>query len=182
MRSIRPVSDLRNSFAAISRDVHESGRPVFLTKNGYGSMVVMNMEQYESLVGGIESKLDAADRQASSSTLRYSHNEVFGAFLGIAGIVEEADASVEQKKIKEINSGAYWFNIERLLYALGELKPFNSQGEYYLTDTIALIKKIGLRVSAMPLTGEDVDDIMGVNTPEQLKKAEEIMQKRNGLV
>ena len=49
MQSIRPISDLRNKFAEISRDVHESGEPVFLTKNGVGDMVVMSMETYEAL-------------------------------------------------------------------------------------------------------------------------------------
>ena len=50
MRTIRPVSDLRNNFADISRDVHESGQPVFLTKNGAGDMVVMSMEAYDELL------------------------------------------------------------------------------------------------------------------------------------
>ena len=45
---IRPVSDLRNNFADISRTVHETAKPVFLTKNGYGDMVVMSMEAYEA--------------------------------------------------------------------------------------------------------------------------------------
>jgi len=47
MPHIRPVSDLRNNFADISRIVHETQEPVFLTKNGYGDMVVMSMEAYE---------------------------------------------------------------------------------------------------------------------------------------
>ena len=53
------------------------GGPVFLTKNGYGSMVVMTIEQYEHLIGNIDAMLDAADRQASSTALRYSHDDVF---------------------------------------------------------------------------------------------------------
>ena len=47
MPKIRPVSDLRNNFADISRFVHETAEPVFLTKNGYGDMVVMSMEAFE---------------------------------------------------------------------------------------------------------------------------------------
>ena len=47
MPQIRPVSDLRNSFAEISKIVHETSEPVFLTKNGYGDMVVMSIEAYE---------------------------------------------------------------------------------------------------------------------------------------
>ena len=75
---IMPVSELRNHYADVEEAV-ATGGPVFLTKNGYGSMVVMNMEQYESLTGNVEAMLDAADRQASSTTQRYSHEEVFGA-------------------------------------------------------------------------------------------------------
>ena len=46
---IRPISDLRNHFTEISKLVHETGLPVFLTKNGYGDMVVMSMEAYEKI-------------------------------------------------------------------------------------------------------------------------------------
>lgn len=48
MERIRPISDLRNRFAEVSRDVHESNEPVFLTRNGVGDMVVMSMETYEN--------------------------------------------------------------------------------------------------------------------------------------
>ena len=48
-RMIRPVSDLRNNFADISRTVHETQQPVFLTKNGFGDMVVLSMEAYENM-------------------------------------------------------------------------------------------------------------------------------------
>ena len=51
MPSIRPVSDLRNHFAEITREVQESSEPVFLTKNGVGSLVVMSMESYEQKIG-----------------------------------------------------------------------------------------------------------------------------------
>ena len=74
--NIRPVSDLRNHFADIERDLAESG-PVFLTKNGYGTMVVMSIEQFEHINGTVEQALDAADRQAETTSLRYTHDEVF---------------------------------------------------------------------------------------------------------
>ena len=73
---IMPVSELRNHYAAVEEAV-ATGGPVFLTKNGYGSMVVMSMDQYESLTGDVEAMLDAADRQAASTTMRFSHDEVF---------------------------------------------------------------------------------------------------------
>ena len=79
---IMPVSELRNHYAAVEEAV-ATGGPVFLTKNGYGSMVVMSIEQYESLTGDVETMLDAADRQAASTAMRYSHDEVF------AGLREE---------------------------------------------------------------------------------------------
>lgn len=80
---------------------------------------------------------------------------------GIAGIVEEEEASVEQKKIKEVSSGAYWFNIERLLYALGELKPFNTHGEYCLTDTIYILNGAGFRANAY--ISSNPDTVLGAN-------------------
>ena len=75
--NIRPISDLRNRYADVERDVIEGG-PVFLTQNGYGSMVVMSVEQFEHINGGVEFALDAADRQAATTSLRYTHEEVFG--------------------------------------------------------------------------------------------------------
>lgn len=75
--NIRPVSDLRNHYSDVERDVLEGG-PVFLTKNGYGSMVVMSIDQFDHINGNVEAALDAADRQAATTSLRYTHEEVFG--------------------------------------------------------------------------------------------------------
>ena len=79
MPHIRPVSDLRNKFNEISRIVHESREPVFLTKNGYGDMVVMSIKEYErwQFEQEITVKLLEAEKEARSSTERYSHEEVF---------------------------------------------------------------------------------------------------------
>lgn len=79
MPHIRPVSDLRNNFADISRTVHETAEPVFLTKNGYGDMVVMSIEAYESKLfeSEIYFKLKEAELEAKSTEKRYSHEEVF---------------------------------------------------------------------------------------------------------
>jgi prevent-host-death family protein len=76
MIQIRPVSDLRNKFPEIEKLVNK-GDPVYLTKNGYGTMVVMNLEEYAQLTDNIEIKLDEADRAAAASDVRYSHEEVF---------------------------------------------------------------------------------------------------------
>ena len=76
MMQIRPVSDLRNRFSEIEKIVN-SGSPVYLTKNGYGAMVVLSLEEYASLTENIELKLDEADRQAEQIKERFSHETVF---------------------------------------------------------------------------------------------------------
>ena len=74
--NIRPVSDLRNKFPEVEEEVIESGRPIFLTKNGYGTMVLMSIDQYEFMTQDIERKLDEADYLAASTETRYSLDEV----------------------------------------------------------------------------------------------------------
>jgi len=78
---IRPVSDLRNKFPAIERIVNE-GQPVYLTKNGYGAMVVLSLEQYAILTDDVELKLDEADKAADLSDKRMTHDEVFAKYKG----------------------------------------------------------------------------------------------------
>ncbi len=79
MPNIRPVSDLRNNFADISKTVHDSSEPVFLTKNGYGDMVVMSMETYEKFQfeNEIYFKLKEAELEYKNTDKRLSHDEVF---------------------------------------------------------------------------------------------------------
>ncbi len=76
MIQIRPVSDLRNKFTDIEKAV-SGGEPVFLTKNGYGSMVVLSLEAYSRLTDNVEIALDEADRIAEEDGRRFSHEEVF---------------------------------------------------------------------------------------------------------
>jgi prevent-host-death family protein len=76
MIQIRPVSDLRNKFPEIENLVNE-GQPVYLTKNGYGAMVVMSLEEYARLIDNVEMKLDEADRIAATTKERLSHDDVF---------------------------------------------------------------------------------------------------------
>ena len=76
MIQIRPVSDLRNKFPEIESSVN-NGDPIYLTKNGYGAMVVMSLKKYAELTDGIELVLDEADYAAAVSDVRYTHEEVF---------------------------------------------------------------------------------------------------------
>ena len=77
MINIRPVSDLRNKFAEIEEEVITTKSPIFLTKNGYGTMVVMSIEQYSSLTDSVEKRLDEADKYADECKVRHSKEEVF---------------------------------------------------------------------------------------------------------
>ena len=76
MIQIRPVSDLRNKFPDGEKAV-ACGEPVYLTKNGYGAMVVLSLEAYSRLTDGIEAALDMADKAAEEDDRRYTHEEVF---------------------------------------------------------------------------------------------------------
>ena len=77
MIQIRPVSDLRNKFTEIENTV-KTGSPVYLTKNGYGSMVVLGIEEYSRLTESVEASLDIADKMAEETNKRYTQAEVFG--------------------------------------------------------------------------------------------------------
>jgi prevent-host-death family protein len=79
MSNIRPVSDLRNNFSEISKLVHKTQEPVFLTKYGYGDMVVMSMEAYEDKLfeSEIYSKLKEAELEAKLTKTRITHEAVF---------------------------------------------------------------------------------------------------------
>ena len=81
MKMIRPVSDLRNNFADISKIVHETSKPVFLTKNGYGDMVVLSMEAFENLQfeSEVYFKLQEAEKEAEMTNQRYSSKDVLKA-------------------------------------------------------------------------------------------------------
>ena len=77
MINIRPVSDLRNKFPEVEETVINSNTPVFLTKNGYGTMVLMSIKQYSALTDDIERKLDEADAFAANTSTRLSKDDVF---------------------------------------------------------------------------------------------------------
>ena len=91
-------------------------------------------------------------------------------------IVEQKDASEEEKKITEVNSGMYVFDAQSLVYALDKITPNNAQGEYYLTDTLEILLSAGKKIGGYAIS--DNDEIRGINDRVQLNEAEKIMQKR----
>lgn len=94
----------------------------------------------------------------------------------LMGIIEEKDATPWQKSIKEINSGTYCFKGSALLDILPKLSQDNAQQEYYLTDTLALLKKEDKTVGVCCI--DNSDEIMAVNTRVQLAQVEAIFRKR----
>lgn len=91
MPQIRPISELRNNFAEISKIVHEQNEPVFITKNGYGDMVVMSMQEYEKQQARIElyQKLQEAEEESQSGSRRFSH----------ADVMAELRARINEKRV-----------------------------------------------------------------------------------
>ena len=88
-------------------------------------------------------------------------------------IVEEKDATEEQKKIKEINSGIYIVDCDLLFDALTTLKTDNAQGEYYLTDIFKYFRDKNIKIGAVPV--DNNVEITGINTVEQLEELEKLI-------
>lgn len=91
-------------------------------------------------------------------------------------IVEHKDATEQERSIREVNSGMYCFTITHLLEALKEITNNNSQGEYYLPDTLEILIKRNLKVGAIKI--QDSREILGINDRVQLAEASDIMKKR----
>ncbi len=95
----------------------------------------------------------------------------------VVKIVEHKDATDDERKIREINSGIYVFNSRELFSALKKINSDNAQNEYYLPDVLKVLISENKKVSA--LITDDFHEISGINTAEQLKEAENILIKRN---
>jgi bifunctional UDP-N-acetylglucosamine pyrophosphorylase/glucosamine-1-phosphate N-acetyltransferase len=91
-------------------------------------------------------------------------------------IVEHKDANPEQLLIQEINTGCFAFEGPALFKALDQVRPENSQGEYYLTDCAEILLRQGAKVLAAPKLS--IQEAMGVNTQEQLAEVEVVMIER----
>ena len=94
----------------------------------------------------------------------------------VAKIVEEKDASDNEKSIHECNPSIYCFDAPALFAALGKITPANAQGEYYLTDVIAILSRQGDRVEAIP--AKESCEVLGVNTRVELAEVGRIMRER----
>ncbi|MBP3597193.1 MAG: NTP transferase domain-containing protein [Clostridia bacterium] len=118
---------------------------------------------------------------ATLLTAEYENPTGYGRIIRDEGgsvkeIVEEKDADVFQKEIREINSGIYCFDIKELLLALKKINNKNAQGEYYLTDVIKIMNEKGLKTGAV--TVEDNTEILGVNDRTQLEFLTQVLKER----
>ena len=95
----------------------------------------------------------------------------------ISRIVEFKDCNEEEKEIKEINTGIYAFNNPKLFSSLQYLNNDNAQGEYYITDLVEIFKNQGYKV--IPCSIEDIHEVQGVNTDEELEEIEAYLKERN---
>ncbi len=143
----------------------------------YGDVPLIRKQTLESLI----SKSIKNKEYATLLTAIYDNPTGYGRILrdeggNIKAIIEEKDANMTEKEIKEINSGIYCFDIEELLSALKLIKPNNVQGEYYLTDVIKIMNDKGLKTGAVIV--EDNTEILGVNDRAQLELLTRVLRMR----
>lgn len=142
-----------------------------------GDMPLLRRETYLALIAAHRESGDACTvlSGTTSSPLPYGRvlRDESGAFVGI---VEEKDATEEELAIRELNAGVYVFDSGALGAALGALRRDNAQGEYYLTDAPALIRASGGKVGVCKR--ELGSEILGVNTPDQLREVERELKDR----
>lgn len=91
-------------------------------------------------------------------------------------ITEDKDASEKEKEIREINGGMYCFRAQELFYALKKLTNNNAQGEYYLTDTLEILRSAGKAIGAFVV--QDSEEILGINDKYELSLADKILRMR----
>ncbi|MCR4397580.1 MAG: bifunctional UDP-N-acetylglucosamine diphosphorylase/glucosamine-1-phosphate N-acetyltransferase GlmU [Firmicutes bacterium] len=95
---------------------------------------------------------------------------------GFRQIVEDGDCTPEEREIREINTGVYCFKARLLFEALKRIRPENSQGEFYLTDVLGLLRGDGMEIGVV--AAEDVTSVMGINDRRQLAWAEGVLRER----
>jgi bifunctional UDP-N-acetylglucosamine pyrophosphorylase/glucosamine-1-phosphate N-acetyltransferase len=94
----------------------------------------------------------------------------------LVGIVEHLDATEQQHKIKEVNVSLYCFDVAKLLEVLGDLRNDNAKGEYYLTDTLGMLRAKGYALAAVPAVPQE--DVLSINDRCDLAEVSNLMQHR----
>ena len=163
---------------------HAVMQAIDVIKNSKGEVVILNGDTplitAETINKAIEYHKNN-DNQATVITAILDDATGYGRIVrdndgSVLKIVEQKDASEEEKKINEVNSGMYVFDAQSRVYALDKITPNNAQGEYYLTDTLEILLSAGKKIGGYAIS--DNDEIRGINDRVQLNEAEKIMQKR----
>jgi bifunctional UDP-N-acetylglucosamine pyrophosphorylase / glucosamine-1-phosphate N-acetyltransferase len=153
-------------------------------KNRHGKVVVLNGDvpilRPETVKKFIEKSINNKE-YATILTAIYNNPTGYGRVVrdiggNVKAIVEEKDATEDERNIQEINAGIYCFDIQELLKALKELKPNNVQNEYYITDIIKIMNDKGLKTGAVIV--EDNTEILGVNDKIQLELLTKVLKLR----
>jgi bifunctional UDP-N-acetylglucosamine pyrophosphorylase / glucosamine-1-phosphate N-acetyltransferase len=141
-----------------------------------GDVPLLSVETIERLVSHHASTGAAATVLTAIVERPHGYGRVLRQGGRVKRIVEDRDATDDEKRVSEINTSVYCFDGRRLWPALDQIKPDNDQGEYYLTDVIALLAKAGGRVEAISV--EDSDEALGVNDRKQLATLAAIQRRR----
>ena len=141
-----------------------------------GDMPLLSVETIERLVGHHTATGAAATILTAVVDRPHGYGRVLRQGGRVKRIVEDRDATDDEKRVAEINTSVYCFDGGRLWRALDQVKPDNDQGEYYLTDVIGLLNRAGGRVEAV--TVEDPDEAHGVNDRRQLAAVAAIQRGR----
>ena len=140
----------------------------------YGDVPLVTTESLQKLA-------DAARQQPTILTVALDDPSGYGRIVrdesgSVTGIVEQKDANTEQQQIREINTGLIGANAAQLKGWLSQLNNDNAQGEYYLTDIVALAVADGLTVGTV--CSDDASEVEGINNRLQLAAAERVLQRR----
>jgi bifunctional UDP-N-acetylglucosamine pyrophosphorylase/glucosamine-1-phosphate N-acetyltransferase/UDP-N-acetylglucosamine pyrophosphorylase len=142
-----------------------------------GDMPLMRRATYETLVREHMRAGNACTLLSGVSEEVLPYGRILRDDAGnFAAIVEERDCTPEQKEIRELNAGVYVFEAQALFHVLGLLRADNAQEEYYLTDVPALLLKAGGKVGISSICTPP--EMLGVNTPEQLRAVEAVLTGR----
>src|SRR5262249_6692119 len=141
-----------------------------------GDMPLLLLETIERLVEHHRSSGAAATVLTAVVERPQGYGRVLRQGGRVKRIVEDRDATDDEKKISEINTSVYCFEARRLWPALAEVKPDNDQGEYYLTDVIGVLARAGAKVEAV--TVADPVEAMGINDRKQLAALAAIQRRR----
>lgn len=141
-----------------------------------GDVPLLRVETIERLVTHHRAATAAATLLTAVVDVPAGYGRVLRQRGRVTRIVEERDATDDQKKITEIGTSVYCFDAARLWAALAEVRPDNDQGEYYLTDVIGILARSGARVEAV--TVSDATEALGVNDRKQLAAVAALQRQR----